>query len=64
MIKEMQMKHLINILHEGSYSCVIRNGKVQTFAQRSVADLYRLLTNKPEFLTSNVWQLSISILHI
>lgn len=44
------MKHLINILHEGSYSCVIQSSEIRTFAQRSVADLYRLLNKEPEFL--------------
>lgn len=45
------MKELINILHIGGYSCVIANkGKVRTFTQRGVADLYDLLTQDPEFL--------------
>lgn len=45
------MEELINLLHSGGYSCVIaNNGKVRTFTQRGVADLYDLLTQEPEFL--------------
>ena len=39
------MEELINLLHTGGYSCVIDNeGKIRTFTQRGVADLYDLLT--------------------
>lgn len=39
------MEELINLLHTGGYSCVIANeGKIRTFTQRGVADLYDLLT--------------------
>lgn len=45
------MEELINLLHSGGYSCVIANkGKVRTFTQRGVADLYDLLTQEPDFL--------------
>ena len=45
------MEELINLLHSGGYSCVIaNNGKVRTFTQRGVADLYDLLTQDSEFL--------------
>ena len=45
------MEELINLLHTGGYSCVIDNeGKIRTFTQRGVADLYDLLTREPEFL--------------
>lgn len=45
------MKELIDLLHNGGYSCVIANeGKIRTFTQRGVADLYDLLTQEPEFL--------------
>lgn len=45
------MEELINLLHSGGYSCVIANkGKVRTFTQRGVTDLYDLLTQEPEFL--------------
>ena len=38
------MEELINLLHTGGYSCVIANeGKIRTFTQRGVADLYDLL---------------------
>ena len=45
------MEELIDLLHSGGYSCVIANkGKIRTFTQRGVADLYDLLTQEPEFL--------------
>ena len=45
------MEELINLLHTGGYSCTIANeGKIRTFTQRGVADLYDLLTREPEFL--------------
>ena len=49
------MEELINLLHTGGYSCVIANeGKIRTFTQRGVADLYDLLTREPEFLKGDV----------
>ena len=49
------MEELINLLHSGGYSCVIANkGKVRTFTQRGVADVYDLLTQEPEFLKGAV----------
>lgn len=45
------MNELIELLHAGNYSCVIKTRiKLQTFTQRSVADLYDLYSNKPEWL--------------
>ena len=45
------MQDLIRQLHEGGYSCVVRNGdEVRTFARRGVADLYDLLNDDPAFL--------------
>lgn len=45
------MTELITLLHEGGYSCVVRNGKdIRTFTKRGVADLFELLTTKPDFL--------------
>ncbi len=45
------MTELITLLHEGGYSCVVRNGEdVRTFTKRGVADLFELLTTKPDFL--------------
>lgn len=45
------MKEIIRILHEGNYSCVIRNGEeIRTFTQRGVADLYDLLKKDASFL--------------
>lgn len=45
------MKNIIQLLHNGNYSCVIANGEdIRTFSQRGVADLYDLLKNDPDFL--------------
>lgn len=45
------MKEIIDLLHRGGYSCVIRNdGEIRTFTQRGVADLYTLLQQKSVFL--------------
>lgn len=45
------MEEIIKLLHEGNYSCVIKNnGGIRTFTQRGVADLYALLKNEPDFL--------------
>lgn len=42
---------LLTVLHEGNYSCVIKNGdEIRTFFNRGVKDLYLLLLNAPEFL--------------
>ena len=44
------MELLIKQLREGGYSCVIRQGGViRTFTERGVNDLYRLLSEEPEF---------------
>ena len=49
------MDALISLLHEGAYSCVIRNGaEVRTFHKRGVSDLYFLLENEPEFLDGSL----------
>lgn len=44
------MEELIELLHQGNYSCVIRNGVTRTFTQRGVGDLYDLLNREPAFL--------------
>ena len=45
------MKEIINTLHSGRYSCVIKSaGEVYTFSRPGVADLYDLVKNKPGFL--------------
>lgn len=45
------MKEIIEILHDGGFSCVICNGgQTRTFTQRGVADLYRLLREEPDLL--------------
>lgn len=44
------MDELIELLHEGGFSCVIRKEKIRTFTQRGVADLYDLLNRYPAFL--------------
>lgn len=45
------MKELIAKLHTGHYSCVIsKDGNMQGFTQRGIADLYDLLTKRPDCL--------------
>lgn len=45
------MEELISILHQGNYSCVIKNGdEIRTFTQRGVADLFDLFHSEPAFL--------------
>lgn len=45
------MNELIDTLHEGGYSCVIKSGEhVQTFNRRGVADLLELYTHRREVL--------------
>ncbi|MGL5637363.1 MAG: DUF1893 domain-containing protein [Bacteroidales bacterium] len=45
------MKQLINLLHEGNYSCVIQNGTdLRTFTRRGVIDIYELLHHDAGFL--------------
>ena len=45
------MEQLIEQLHEGGYSCVIRQGNTtRTFTQRGVNDLYMLVNEAPGFL--------------
>jgi iron complex outermembrane receptor protein len=46
----MDMKEIVDMLREGKYSCVVRNGQTRAFAQRGVADVYWLLKNEPSFL--------------
>ena len=45
------MHTLIQALHQGAYSCVIRQGDVtRTFRQRGVADLWQLCQSHEHFL--------------
>lgn len=45
------MKEIIQLLHEGEYSCVIANkNEIRTFSQHGVADLYQLINIDPTFL--------------
>lgn len=45
------MNEIIKLLHEGDYSCVIKNGdKIRTFSKRGVNDLYDLLQSNHTFL--------------
>lgn len=45
------MRRLIQLLHEGGYSCVIAcNGEVYTYSQRGIMDLCQLVTQHPERL--------------
>lgn len=41
------MESIIDILHKGGYSCVMKNREeVRTFTQRGVADLYVICTRQ------------------
>lgn len=45
------MRKLIDLLHDGGYSCVVANGsEIRLFQRRGVADLYDLLHEDPKFL--------------
>lgn len=45
------MNELIDILHQGGYSCVIsKDGETRTFHQRGVADLWTLCQGDEQFL--------------
>ncbi len=44
------MEEIVGMLHEGGYSCVLRNGDIYTFTRRGVADLFDLLTRRPDLL--------------
>lgn len=45
------MKAIIEILHNGNYSCVVENyNEIHIFSQRGIADLYDMIKNKPCFL--------------
>lgn len=45
------MDELVHLLHEGGYSLVLqKDGKIHTFSERGVADLYRLRSENPELL--------------
>jgi len=49
------MKELIETLHTGNYSCVIRSlNETYTFSQRGVADLYDMVNNKTDFLNGSL----------
>lgn len=49
--KEKEMQALIDTLHQGAYSCVIRKGDAtRTFHQRGVADLWQLCQSEERFL--------------
>lgn len=46
-----KMDELIDILHRGAHSCVIRKGNdIRTFHQRGVADLWQLCQDGEHFL--------------
>ncbi|ADV44306.1 DUF1893 domain-containing protein [Bacteroides helcogenes] len=45
------MKGIINMLHAGGYSCVIKKrDELRTFTQRGVSDLYDLYQTDPVFM--------------
>ena len=46
------MQLIVDQLHLGIYSCVIaNNGKIRTFTQRGIADIYDLLNDGSNFLS-------------
>ena len=48
------MNNIIELLHNGKYSCVISNGsEIRTFTKRGVVDLYELLESDPAFLNGS-----------
>lgn len=44
------MRQLVELLHTGGHTLVVRNGGIRTFDGRGIADLYRLLREEPELL--------------
>lgn len=44
------MEKIVQLLHQGNYSCVIANGETRTFTQPGIADLYYLLHHESSFL--------------
>ena len=45
------MENIIDILHKGGFSCVMKNREeIRTFTQRGVADLYDLYQTEPAFM--------------
>lgn len=42
--------NLVQILHDGQYSLVIKNITIRTFKGHGVTDLYTLLCKEPEFM--------------
>lgn len=50
-MEQKDLNELVELLHNGKYSCVIANhGLVRTFQRRGVADLFDLLEHEPEYL--------------
>lgn len=42
---------LVELLHEGHYSCVVgKDGKIRTYTRRGVIDLFELYQSDPEFM--------------
>lgn len=49
------MKDIIKLLHQGGYSCVVKNNdEIRTFTNRGVKDLYDLYSNDACFLAGAV----------
>lgn len=44
------MEKIVQLLHQGNYSCVIVNREIRTFTKPGVADLFYLLKNEADFL--------------
>lgn len=48
---EQSMNQIISLLHDGGYSCVIKQGEnIHTYKKPGVADLLYLLSNEPDVL--------------
>lgn len=56
------MGELVSLLHEGGYSLVLqKDGKIHTFSERGVADLYRLRSENPNSCRELFWQIRLSV---
>lgn len=50
-----ELSDIIQLLHEGNFSCVVRNGaETKTFSRQGVQDLLSLYEERPEFLCNAI----------
>ena len=46
----MEIQGIIDLLHQGGYSCVVQNDtEIRTFHRHGVIDLYELYQSSPDF---------------